>query len=568
MKKIRDLRYQNTCGKIGFKRNLMSQWFCHKIGLVYFVFFLGFCPYSQSSILIETLNSEQRELVEKISLMAIPDQIEALKKKVELKLIRSHSHPPDSIYKSIGVAEKSVDDIKDLEGLYGKVQCGEKLTLIIADDAPPSTLVHEFIHFLQIKNDATWCDLDGRILSKEEKRQRALIFHHCEYEAFKILWLLKGLEHFSFEDRMLAIEGLDRENKYLISLNEKTLDESQSLLLQRDLETLHFEITNLNWKNRSSSEAGAVLQKMEILALKSCVDNEKAPTLADQINNCAALRYRQAELEWQKITAKEIQKFKDDSISAIIYSWQKPNLVPLCSIQNYKQELVDLSQGPTPCWVKWYQRNEKTKNILAPFEFVVRPSPKIWGAPTLSIDKKITLIQSTGPRSHTNLVYCYAMFKGDKNIAQTPIEKFGITSTSVTLEKSQLTDYNAWLTEETQGRNCSKLVKVFTGQTPQDIRSFTSKKYLFVINPVAFVSMGPSTFKSNLLGELNYERLHLVYDNDILVRHRVQKEWGSLNDEIRERFKNDHGSFDFSKNSLALKEYFSITRQNNPRKLF
>ena len=45
-------------------------------------------------------------------------------------------------------------DINNIEGRYGKVECrkrGEEVTRIyLADDAPPTTLLHFYIHFLQM----------------------------------------------------------------------------------------------------------------------------------------------------------------------------------------------------------------------------------------------------------------------------------------------------------------------------------------------------------------------------------------------------------------------------------
>ena len=116
------------------------------------------------------LNNAEKDMVEKLAGLPLPKQAEAIRKRVTLELLKSNSKGGTHFFDFLGEPKKNVEDINNIEGRYGKVECrkrGEEVTRIyLADDAPPTTLLHFYIHFLQMGQENRWCELEGRVLEE------------------------------------------------------------------------------------------------------------------------------------------------------------------------------------------------------------------------------------------------------------------------------------------------------------------------------------------------------------------------------------------------------------------
>src|SRR5262249_47630013 len=124
----------------------------------------------------QILTQEELNAVEGLSSQPLKEQAENIGKSVKIVLLKSHHKGALHNFDFLEESQLSVDDIPDLEGLYGKVACPKEgsgsMTLYLADDAPPTMLLHQFIHYLQINQEKRWCALEGRVLEQPEKGER------------------------------------------------------------------------------------------------------------------------------------------------------------------------------------------------------------------------------------------------------------------------------------------------------------------------------------------------------------------------------------------------------------
>jgi hypothetical protein len=138
----------------------------------------------------------------------------------------------------------------------------------------------------------------------------------------------------------------------------------------------------------------------------------------------------------------------------------------------------------------------------------------------------------------------------------------------VSIKRSDLQDYQRWLTKKEEGRTCSKVVKTFSGEDPYRLSQYAKhSKYIVVINPLGALSGGVDSFKDNLKVSLNHERLHLVFHESPLTRKRIKAEWEALTAEEKERFKKTLIHHSIHDEQDLLKEYLSFSRQENPQDL-
>lgn len=108
-------------------------------------------------------------------------------------------------------------------GLTGKTLCrgeipaaAEGMTIAIADDAPKSTLIHEYLHTKQIANLPGWCAASKQAwqsgkMSTTDYANRLT----AEWDVHKWLWLNKERLHLNVEDKVnIASNLIDRAKDY------------------------------------------------------------------------------------------------------------------------------------------------------------------------------------------------------------------------------------------------------------------------------------------------------------------------------------------------------------------
>jgi hypothetical protein len=533
-------------------------------------YLLGATPKPAPLLSLKVLTDEQVTEIETIATLPIEKQIGHIKKKVPLELLSTTRKGGKHYFDSIGPAQKSIEQITNIEGLYGKAVCPKADDLekiYIAEDAPPATLLHEYVHHLQMQKEKRWCSLDGRVLDPDEKREQALLYHRFEFEVLKTIWDLKEKPHYNFEDRIILIEGLSREAKFLKNIGITTLSEDEAQVIENELNEVRASITILLWLNRTREDAGTVMQKMEILTLKACVEQTLGFDELSKINDCVAKRCSFSKIKCLQVSQKELGRFKDDMFLKVIHAWLKPNIDPNCPETKLRDELTDKVEEPTGCWKSWYIRHAKQKKLE-----LDRANPEKmraqWKAPKLPIDKKIGLYLVSQPESFINHTYCYFIYQRVARFDSLPINQFPYAVLGASMNTETLKDYRKWLDGEQAGVTCSKLVKVFSGEEPSKLKGFEKAgKYVLVMNSLAALTGGMSRFKDALKIDFNHERLHLIFADDKKLKVKIKAEWEALSSDEQEKFKSAHTSYDFRDQDVLLREYFSYSRQENPTKL-
>jgi len=535
------------------------------------MFFFNFEKASSQIVSLKILSNDQVFEIESIAALPIEKQINYIKKIIPVDLLSTPRKGQKHYFNSLGEPKISIEMITNIEGLYGKAVCAKKdesAKIYLAEDAPPSTLLHEYIHYLQMQKEKRWCALDGRVLEKAEKREQALLYHRFEYEVLKIIWDLKEKPHFNFEDRVILIEGLSREAKFLKSLGIETLNDEELLIVENELSEVRASISVLLWLSRSRKDAGSVMQKMEILTLKACVDQSFGLDEFAKLNECIAKRCSFSKITCLPVTKAELAQFKDDILLKTIYAWVKPNIDLNCPVTKLRDELLDKVEDPTPCWKSWYSKRSKQKKLELQKVSVEKMRVE-WKAPKLSVDRKIGLYVVTQPEAFVNHAYCYFIFQHVARFDTLPISQFPYAVLGASLKSDKLKEYRKWLTKETVGLTCSKLVKVFTGENPSKLSGYEdSGKYILMMNSLGALTGGLTGYKDALRNDFNHERLHIIYAEDKKIRTKVKAEWDALLSDEKETFKKNHKSYDFRNEEILLREYFSYTRQAEPANLF
>jgi len=522
-----------------------------------------------------TLTQTQIEQVLKLGQKNIDGQIEEIKKSFDLELLSTTRPNAKSYFDSLGPAKKSVEDISDIEGLYGKAVCPDpksndsKPLIYIAKDAPPSTLLHEYMHGLQIQNKKRWCVLSGRVLENDEKKERAILFHSFEFEVLKTLWDLRDRLALNIEDKLILVEGLNRENKLFASMGIQALSPEISALVEKEFEEARLQIEFYTWLSKTPVEASSVLQKMEVIALKSCAEKTDGISETDKINKCLAKRCEYSKLSCPKVSDTELKPY-DDLITKIIFAWTKPfQKSGECDLSKLKDEFINGLESVTGCWKKWYQSSSKSSSKdLHLKSLTFNEIAKRFNVPPLGIDHKTVFFEAENPKSLINRTYCYFIYQKVIRFESLPIDQFPFSVMGASMASKTFEEYKLWLSSSKNGKLCTKIVKLFTGQEPSPPNLPHGIAFMLVINPIGALTGGIPSLKDNLALDINHERLHAIFADNTVVKGKIKEEWNNLSKEEQEQFKTTHTSYDFKNEETLLKEYFSYTRQNNPRQLF
>lgn len=113
-----------------------------------------------------------------------------------------------------------LNQISAIEGAMGKTLCpGEKpesqnaITIVLASDSPYSTLIHEYIHAEQIKQDVSWCPVSKRLWSDKPSPSEIRMIRDREWDVRLVLWDLLPLPQMNIEDQIIVTEGILRESE-------------------------------------------------------------------------------------------------------------------------------------------------------------------------------------------------------------------------------------------------------------------------------------------------------------------------------------------------------------------
>jgi len=538
--------------------------------IIILIFLFGCTGYGQAP---NILNHSEQGIVERLSKLTLPQQAQEIRKKVTLELLKSNAQGGPHFFDFLGTPKKSVEDVNDMEGRYGKVQCrkqGEEVTRIyLADDAPPTTLLHFYIHYLQMGQEKRWCELEGRVLESAEKNEQAILYHKFEFEALKTLWDLKANLTMNFEDELLLLEGLTQENKVLAKINIKALDDKALANVGRSLGVLHSQINYLTWLSKTPEDAGSVLQKMEIVNLKACIEGTAGEDTVEKVNSCIAQRCSISKITCQKLSKEEIKKATDDILTLAIAAWTKPNRDLECSTPTLKDEFIDHLQEPSECWKKWYAHHTAKNKDLSLEGLNSKQVEKTFHVPALNIDKEISFQRAPTPKVFIQKAYCYMVFQKTIGIGTIPVDQFGYATQGAIISYSHLKNYRAWL-DDKEGETCSKLVKLFTGESSARYENLnTHNKHMLIINPIAALGgglgEGPTQFKNLLRNDINHQRLHIIFAENKKIQKQIKTEWSELPQSKQADFQSQHSNYDFSDETTILREYFAYTRQEHPK---
>jgi hypothetical protein len=143
------------------------------------------------------------------------DKLLALTPKALLKAVRGkgvlvnifdsgRKHPRDGSFtwSMVEVGDKTLSDYSNQQALTGRSYCaGEhadakgKPLIVLANDAPLSTLIHEYLHTRQMAKDASWCAAGAKGAGEEALSDR-------EWDVHRALWKMRGHKKFNLEDRI------------------------------------------------------------------------------------------------------------------------------------------------------------------------------------------------------------------------------------------------------------------------------------------------------------------------------------------------------------------------------
>lgn len=506
------------------------------------------------------LNKDETEWLLEVGRKSIAEQIEIIQKKMPIEILKADNKPKFPAFSALGEPKRSTDTVKDLEGLFGKVQCPGKegkVRIFISEDAPPSTLLHQYIHALQMARETRWCALEGRLLDKEEKDERAVLYHRFEFEALHTLWKLKEHEHYSFTDRLIIIDGLNRERELLGKLGINTLDELSGEILTQEHEQIQTEISFFTWLNLSREDAGSVLQKMEALNLKTCAEQGgDSDQFLSQLNRCLIRRCELSGFSCKGVRERETRNLGVDPNALAVYAWTKPAHSPECSVEIMKGEFVDRLHAPTRCWKGWYGVRARRKNLV-PQPIITSKIYRTWQVKPQNIDREISYFQTDSPQSFINTAYCYSVFKREVPLNRLPIDEYAFKNGSALISRSDISAYEKWLSETGAGRNCARIVDVFSGEKPLKISKIDIKKFAIFHNPIALLADGVTAFKSEMAQGINKERARAQFLTNAKLQVQIKKEWDGLTDDLRKRFAAENPALDQRNSQVVLREFFS-----------
>lgn len=120
------------------------------------------------------------------------------------------------------------------KNLMGKTLCkGEHelsakcVTIALASDAPKSTLIHEYLHTMQIHNDPSWCRLSKQLWKREPTADEVKMIRDKEWDAHQFLWENRENLNLNIEDELSIVSETIEEAE-----QRKSFDPSASVYVK------------------------------------------------------------------------------------------------------------------------------------------------------------------------------------------------------------------------------------------------------------------------------------------------------------------------------------------------
>ncbi|MEA9356216.1 hypothetical protein SHI21_08385 [Bacteriovorax sp. PP10] len=142
--------------------------------------------------------------------------------KIKVLILSSGRKNPSKLFYWGQIREDKghLTQISAIEGAMGKTLCqGEKpesldaTTIVLASDSPYSTLIHEYIHVMQIKKDVSWCPVSKRLWTEKPAATEIRMVRDREWDARLVLWNLLTGPQMNVEDQIIVAEGILRESE-------------------------------------------------------------------------------------------------------------------------------------------------------------------------------------------------------------------------------------------------------------------------------------------------------------------------------------------------------------------
>ena len=196
----------------------------------------GWCVSSNSSVRQELLVLSRKEPKE--MLKSIRDS------GICVKVLSSNRKIPKNmfVWGQVEVPTGDIASVTKQKSLMGKTLCkGETeiskscLTVILASDAPRSTLFHEYLHVKQIEKDQAWCSLSKRLWKKSANPAEEKLIRDKEWDVHKFLWENRNELGFAIEDKIAVADETVAEAKLRSSYDKAALEYSKSEKIENEL---------------------------------------------------------------------------------------------------------------------------------------------------------------------------------------------------------------------------------------------------------------------------------------------------------------------------------------------
>lgn len=168
-------------------------------------------------------NDELKTKVQGLAQLSPKDLLAKIEdEKIKVLVLSSGRKNPSKLFYwgQIRQDKGELNQISAIEGAMGKTLCrGEKpesqdaTTIVLASDSPYSTLIHEYIHVMQIKNDISWCPVSKRLWTDKPSASEIRMIRDREWDARLVLWSLLESPQMNVEDQIIVTEGILRESE-------------------------------------------------------------------------------------------------------------------------------------------------------------------------------------------------------------------------------------------------------------------------------------------------------------------------------------------------------------------
>lgn len=143
------------------------------------------------------------------------ERLAAIRKKgICVKILESDRKTSEHFFtwKQVEAASGKLSEVTKIKSLVGKTLCqGENPvaakcpTIVLATDAPGSTLLHEYLHYLQMTKRSSWCSLSKSLWTRRPTEQESRIIRDMEWEVHQYLWDHRSDLDFNLEDKIAII---------------------------------------------------------------------------------------------------------------------------------------------------------------------------------------------------------------------------------------------------------------------------------------------------------------------------------------------------------------------------